>query len=64
MNRRYEANYFKMAPSGAQNLPTVQMQVADRSSLLEYTLLLVLAFTVQDEELIASIQLDVVGEAT
>ena len=40
------------------------MQVADRSSLLEYTLLLVLAFTVQDEELIASIQLDVVGETT
>ena len=53
-----------MAPSGTQTLPTVQMQVADRSSLLKYTFLLVLAFTVQDEELIASIQLDVVGEAT
>ena len=40
------------------------MQVADCSGLLEYTFLLVLAFTVQDEELIATIQLDVVGEAT
>ena len=40
----------------------MQLQVPDRLALLQDFLLLILAFTIKDEKLIAPIELDVVGK--